>query len=102
VIIDADNLGALRERHGAWGLLRYEHAPLAVAFLHRVFVAPNVRSVAQPDLVEALEDDLHALRTAASRPRHGRRWTTWSSGRRMSAAGCGGSIRRTLTSRIST
>ena len=62
MIVDADSLAALRERHSAWGLLRYEHAPLAVAFLHRVFVTPNVRSVAQADLVEALEDDLHALR----------------------------------------
>lgn len=60
--LDTDGLVALRERHAAWGLLRYEHAPLAVAFLHRVFVAPNVRSVAQPDLVELLEDELFALR----------------------------------------
>jgi hypothetical protein len=72
-MIDADSLTALRERHAAWGLLRYEHAPLAVSFLHRRFVAPNVRSISQPDLVEALEDDLHALRAvrgdhAAPRP----------------------------------
>jgi hypothetical protein len=53
-MIDADSLTALRERHAAWGLLRYEHAPLAVSFLHRRFVAPNVRSISQPDLVEAL------------------------------------------------
>ena len=62
MIADAETLGVLRERHATWGLLRYEHGPMALACLHRVFVAPNVRSVAQPDLVEALEDDLHALR----------------------------------------
>lgn len=61
-MLDADGLGTLRERHAAWGLLRYEHAPLTIAFLQRLFVAPNVRSIAQPDLVEALEDDLFALR----------------------------------------
>lgn len=61
-MLDADGLGTLRERHAAWGLLRYEHAPLTIAFLHRAFIAPNVRSIAQPDLVEALEDDLFALR----------------------------------------
>lgn len=72
-MLDADGLGTLRERHAAWGLLRYELAPLTIAFLHRAFVAPNVRSIAQPDLVEALEDDLFALRAvrgeqAAPRP----------------------------------
>lgn len=73
MIIDAEALTALRERHATWGLLRYEHGPMVLGCLHRVFVAPNVRSVAQPDLVEALEDDLHALRAvrgeqAAPRP----------------------------------
>lgn len=72
-MLDAEGLGTLRERHAAWGLLRYEHAPFTIAFLHRAFVAPNVRSIAQPDLVEALEDDLFALRAvrgeqAAPRP----------------------------------
>jgi hypothetical protein len=62
VIVDVDSLTALRDRHAAWGLLRYDHAPIAIGLLHRVFVAANVRSVAQADLVEALEDDLHALR----------------------------------------
>ena len=62
-MLDADGLGTLRERHAAWGLLRYEHAPLMIAFFHRAFIAPNVRSIAQPDLVEALEDDLFAHRS---------------------------------------
>lgn len=31
-------------------------------FLHRVFVAPNVRAMAAADLAEALEDELYALR----------------------------------------
>lgn len=73
MLVETDTLTSLRERHPAWGLLRYEHAALAIGFLHRAFVAPNVRTINQPDLVEALESDLHALRfvrgeQAAPRP----------------------------------
>ena len=32
------------------------------SFLYRVFVVPNLRSISQPDLAEALEDELFALR----------------------------------------
>lgn len=60
--IDYTTLDALRTRHPAWRLLRSEHAPLVVSFLHRVFVAPNVRMMAAADLAEALEDELYSLR----------------------------------------
>ncbi|RQR55356.1 DUF3375 domain-containing protein [Burkholderia sp. Bp9126] len=60
--LDYPTLDALRTRHPAWRLLRSDHAPLAVGFLHRVFVAPNVRMMAAPVLAEALEDELYALR----------------------------------------
>ncbi|MGG1943313.1 DUF3375 domain-containing protein [Trinickia sp. NRRL B-1857] len=60
--LDYPTLDTLRTRHPAWRLLRSDHAPLAVSFLHRVFVAPNVREVAAPLLAEALEDELYALR----------------------------------------
>jgi hypothetical protein len=60
--LDYPTLDALRTRHPAWRLLRSDHAPLAVSFLHRVFVAPNVRVMAAPLLAEALEDELYALR----------------------------------------
>jgi hypothetical protein len=43
-------------------LLRSEQAALVASFLHRVFVAPNVRVMAAADLAEALEDELYALR----------------------------------------
>ncbi|MCY7300223.1 MAG: DUF3375 family protein [Ilumatobacteraceae bacterium] len=43
-------------------MLEYAHAPLTIAFLHRVFVVLNVRSISQPELVEALEDELYAVR----------------------------------------
>lgn len=62
MIIDFATLDALRSHHPAWRLLRSDHAPLVASFLHRVFVAPNVRVMAAADLAEALEDELFALR----------------------------------------
>jgi len=60
--LDYATLDLLRQNHPAWRLLRSDHAPLIASFLHRVFVAPNVRLMAQADLVEALEDELFGLR----------------------------------------
>ncbi len=60
--LDFATLDALRTHHPAWRLLRSDHAPLVASFLHRVFVAPNVRVMAAADLAEALEDELYALR----------------------------------------
>lgn len=60
--LDYATLDLLRQSHPAWRLLRSDHAPLVASFLHRVFVAPNVRLMAQADLVEALEDELFDLR----------------------------------------
>ena len=60
--LDFAALDALRAHHPAWRLLRSDHAPLIASFLHRVFVAPNVRVMAAADLAEALEDELYALR----------------------------------------
>lgn len=60
--LDYATLELLRQNHPAWRLLRSDHAPLVVSFLHRVFIAPNVRVMAQSALVEALNDELFALR----------------------------------------
>ncbi|MDX1488668.1 MAG: DUF3375 domain-containing protein, partial [Acidiferrobacterales bacterium] len=60
--LDYSTLDLLRQSHPAWRLLRSDHAPLVAGFLQRVFVAPNVRVMAQADLAEALEDELFALR----------------------------------------
>ncbi|HJX18225.1 MAG TPA: DUF3375 domain-containing protein [Acidiferrobacterales bacterium] len=62
MIHDYATLDLLRQSHPAWRLLRSEHAPLVASFLQRVFIAPNVRVMAQADLAEALEDELFALR----------------------------------------
>ena len=59
---DYTTLDLLRQRHPAWRLLRSDHAPLVASFLQRVFITPNVRVMAQADLVEALEDELFTLR----------------------------------------
>lgn len=60
--LDYATLEQLRQNHPAWRLLRADHAALVASFLQRVFVLPNVRGMAQADLVEALEDELFGLR----------------------------------------
>lgn len=60
--LDYTTLDTLRRKHPAWRLLLADSAPLVASFLARVFIAPNVRVMAQADLVEALEDELFALR----------------------------------------
>ncbi len=60
--LDFSTLSALRTHHPAWRLLCSDHAPLIASFLHRIFVAPNVRVVSAADLAEMLEDELFALR----------------------------------------
>ncbi len=60
--MDRATLATLRDRNPAWRLLASPHAPLVAGFLHRVFVAPNVRVMSEADLAEALEDELYGLR----------------------------------------
>lgn len=60
--LDYPTRDRLRLRHPDWRLLRSDHAPLVVSFLHRVFIATSERVLAQADLAEALEDELFALR----------------------------------------
>lgn len=60
--LDFVTLDTLRSHHPAWRLLRSDHAALVASFLHRIYVAPNVREMAAADLAEALEDELYALR----------------------------------------
>lgn len=60
--LDYTTLELLRLNHPAWRLLRAQHAPLVASFLQRVFILPNERIMTQSDLVEALEDELFALR----------------------------------------
>lgn len=57
-----DTLSELRERHAAWRLLRAQHAPLVLAFLGRVFVEDNARTLPLSDLISLLDDELYGLR----------------------------------------
>ncbi|NLA75234.1 MAG: DUF3375 domain-containing protein, partial [Deltaproteobacteria bacterium] len=60
--LDYTTLDMLSLNHPAWRLLRSGHAPLIAGFLYRVFILPNLRNLSEADLVEALEDELFALR----------------------------------------
>jgi len=60
--LDYATLEMQRRQHPAWRLLAADSAPLVASFLHRVFVVPNVRVMAQSNLAEALEDTLYGLR----------------------------------------
>lgn len=60
--MDYSTLEMMRRNHPAWRLLRSDHAALVASFLNRAFVEPNLREVAQADLVEKLEDTLFGLR----------------------------------------
>ena len=60
--LDHTTLESMRRQHPAWRLLSADSAPLVASFLHRVFVEPNVRVMAQSNLAEALEDTLFGVR----------------------------------------
>src|SRR5215469_5280185 len=56
-----DEITWLRANSPAWRLLRAESSPLVLSFLHRVFVAENVRAISASDLEGRLDDELYAL-----------------------------------------
>jgi hypothetical protein len=60
--MDSRSLEALAQHHPAWRLLRADHAPLVVSFLHRTFIAPNIRTLPQPEIAIRLDDALFHLR----------------------------------------
>jgi hypothetical protein len=60
--MDYDLLTTLRRNHPAWRLLAANNAPFVIGFLHAAFLAPNVRVLAEPELVALLDDYLYALR----------------------------------------
>jgi hypothetical protein len=61
VVPSVDEVAWLRDNSPAWRLLRADNAPLVLSFLHRVFVADNVRSISAAELVSRLDDELYAL-----------------------------------------
>ena len=61
VVPSVDEIAWLRDNSPAWRLLRADNAPLVLSFLHRVFVADNVRSISAAELASRLDDELYAL-----------------------------------------
>lgn len=70
--LDYQTLDTLRRSHPAWGLLLADSSPLITSFLHRVFVVPNKRSIAQADLAEMLEDELFGIRQVIGQDKYPR------------------------------
>src|SRR4029077_11977448 len=48
--VSFDEVAWLRDNSPAWRLLRADHAPLILSFLHQVFVTENVRSIPRAGL----------------------------------------------------
>ena len=60
--MDYHTLEGLRRNHPAWRLLAADHAPLILSFLHKTYLQPNIRVLAQSELGMRLEDFLYHLR----------------------------------------
>jgi hypothetical protein len=60
-VASMDEIAWLRDNSPAWRLLRADNAPLVLSFLHRVFVADNVRSISAAELASRLDDELYVL-----------------------------------------
>ena len=60
--MDFDTLRSLRNEHAGWRLLLADSAPMAVSFFHRAFIEPNLRAIAEGELVSRLEDHLAGIR----------------------------------------
>jgi hypothetical protein len=66
VVPSLDEIAWLRDNSPGWRLLRADNAPLVLSFLHRVFVADNVRSISATELASRLDDELYALNQGES------------------------------------
>jgi flagellar motility protein MotE (MotC chaperone) len=60
--MDFQTLDALRKNHPAWRMLMADSAPMVASFLHRCFIAHNLRTISQHELAAKLEDYLFHLR----------------------------------------
>ncbi len=74
--MEFDDIARLRANSRAWRLLRADNAPLVLSFLHRVFVAENVRAIPAAELASRLDDQLYALNEGEPRrfPRQAREY----------------------------
>lgn len=67
--MDYDELTRLRERDPGWKLLRADTAPMVAAFLHRVFIERNTRSIESAKLADLLDDELYKIDGQLDEPR---------------------------------
>src|SRR5690348_14974900 len=68
-VVSLDEVAWLRDNSPAWRLLRADHAPLVLSFLHQVFVTENVRSIPVAELAGRLDDLLYALNERGGEPK---------------------------------
>ena len=59
--MDYHQLVLQRRSHPAWRLLAADHAPMIASFLHRSFVAPNIRTIPRQELASQLDDHLFQI-----------------------------------------
>jgi len=64
--VSFDEVAWLRDNSPAWRLLRADHAPLVLSFLHQAFVTENVRSIPVAELAR-VAGQLTASKLPASR-----------------------------------
>ena len=62
--MDYHQLVLQRRSHPAWRLLAADHAPMIASFLHRSFIAPNIRTIPRQELASQLDDHLFHLHEA--------------------------------------
>ena len=60
--MDYRSLQHLRKTNPGWKLLIADHAPMILSFLHKTYIQPNVRTMAESDLASKLADHLYTLR----------------------------------------
>ncbi|MBW2186607.1 MAG: DUF3375 domain-containing protein, partial [Deltaproteobacteria bacterium] len=60
--MEYDYLDKLKQTHPTLKLLAAGHAPLIISFLHKIFIEPNLRSLAETDVITRLNDYLFHLR----------------------------------------
>lgn len=63
--MDYQQLLTQRRTHPAWRLLAADNAPMIASFLHRSFIAPNLRTIARQQLASQLDDHLFHLHESA-------------------------------------
>lgn len=62
--MDYGTAAYLRANSPAWRLLRADTAPLVLHVLGQIFIADNVRTIAEPDFVTRVDDLLYAVNTS--------------------------------------